>query len=144
VTPTGPHVAVFMLLLASAACETGVSDSDLDGTWVGKTSQAGSATPRNVSSVGYFAFTVSGRQITHVAFTVSHDDSCGGMFGAVADVDAAIPADRSFELSNPPGSPPFAVTGTFASSNHAIGSLTAAHEGVTCASASTVRWTATK
>jgi hypothetical protein len=145
VKPTASQLTACAFLLASAACETsltGLGGSRPDGTWAGQTSQAGREAPRNVSVPGYFSFTVADDAITQVTFTVSHGDECSGMFGIVADVNADIREDGSFEVSNPTGTPPFIVTGTFAANGTAAGSLTAAHAGIVCASASTVKWTA--
>jgi hypothetical protein len=147
VTRAASRFTAFAFLLASAACEANLAEREAfnaDGTWAGRTNQAGAGTPENLSAPGYFSLTVSDNRIRQVTFTVSHGDACEGMFGVVADVDEGLRADRSFELSGPAGSPPFTVTGTFVSINSASGSLTAAHSGIVCASASTVRWTATR
>ena len=141
---------VFPLVMASA-CGGSVNSPSApaafnpNGTWIGKTSQAGSAAPTDLNAVGYFSMTVSNSQIIRVSFHASYADPCAGESSVAAAVNVVIPDNKTFAFLNPAGFSPFSVSGTFESSSRAAGSLTATHIGsFGCQSTVTVTWTATK
>jgi hypothetical protein len=93
-------LCAFTVLVTTASCQssmaTALSESlglgtvvlDRDGTWVGKTNQAGATTPTRKVDAAYFSLTVSNSRVESVEFQFIFDAPCGGNLTASSSLGA--------------------------------------------------------
>ena len=119
---------------------------DLDGTWLGKTSQAGGTTPTRNVDAGYFSYTVFNGGLTSIEFQFTFDAPCAGNLTSFSTLSGvAIGADGSFAMvSNRPPTT-ISVSGRFGGTSQASGMLTVTFGRFNgCESTNTATWTAVK
>jgi hypothetical protein len=116
-----------------------------DGTWVGKTSQAGSATPITNVSTGYFSVTVIDNRLRELNVQVSFPPPCPGELAATWALNTAVGGDGAFTSSASSPASTLLVSGAFTSTGEASGSITVTYGStIACPSTVATSWTAQK
>lgn len=115
-----------------------------DGTWIGKTDQAGATTPVRNVDLGYFSLVVVNDRVTSLDYQVSFDPPCAGYLVGGSSLNAPIASDGSFAASRESIGSGLTLSGTF-STTQAAGSFTFHyHPPNSCESIKTVTWTASR
>ena len=116
-----------------------------DGTWIGKTSQAGATTPLTNVSPGFFSVAVVNSQVVELNVQVSFPSPCRGELTAGWTVHAPVSDDGAFTYSTASAALSLDVSGAFTSDGHASGSITVTFGNtMSCPSTVTTQWTAIK
>jgi hypothetical protein len=119
---------------------------NVDGAWIGKTSQAGATTPLTNVSPGFFSVTVVNSQVVELNLQVSSPAPCRGELTAGWTLlHAPVSDDGTFTCSTSSAALSLDVSGAFISDGHASGSVTVTYGNpISCLSTVTTQWTATK
>jgi hypothetical protein len=116
-----------------------------DGTWIGKTSQAGATTPLTNVSSGFFSVAVVNSQVVELNVQVSFPAPCRGELTAGWTLHAPVSDQGTFSYSISSMASSLDVSGGFTSDGHASGSITVTYGNtISCPSTVTTQWTATK